>query len=64
MERSVATAPAAATAESTSEVAVVGGGIAGLACASVLTKHGHKVTVFDMGKSNPGGVGQVRGGLC
>jgi glycine/D-amino acid oxidase-like deaminating enzyme len=33
---------------------VVGGGISGLYCASVLSKHGHKVTVFDMGKHAPG----------
>lgn len=36
------------------EVAVVGGGISGLYCASVLSKHGHKVTVFDLGKHAPG----------
>lgn len=36
------------------EVAVVGGGVSGLYCASVLSKHGHKVTVFDLGKYAPG----------
>jgi NADPH-dependent 2,4-dienoyl-CoA reductase/sulfur reductase-like enzyme len=36
------------------EVAVVGGGISGLYCASVLSRQGHKVTVFDMGKHAPG----------
>lgn len=39
------------------EVAVVGGGISGLYCASVLSKHGHKVTVFDLGKHAPGVLG-------
>lgn len=33
---------------------MVGGGISGLYCASVLSKHGHKVTVFDLGKHAPG----------
>lgn len=35
-------------------VAVVGGGIAGLFCASTLARFGYSVTVFDMGKSAPG----------
>jgi hypothetical protein len=36
------------------EVAVVGGGISGLYCASLLSKQGHRVTVFDLGKHAPG----------
>lgn len=36
------------------EVAVVGGGISGLYCATVLSRHGHKVTVFDQGKHAAG----------
>jgi renalase len=36
-------------------VAVVGGGIAGLVCATDLASHGFQVSVFDMGKVNPGG---------
>lgn len=40
------------------EVAVVGGGVSGLFCASVLSKHGHKVTVFDLGKHAPGECGR------
>jgi ribulose 1,5-bisphosphate synthetase/thiazole synthase len=38
-------------------VAVVGGGISGLVCATDLAAHGFKVSVFDMGKVNPGGGG-------
>lgn len=33
---------------------MVGGGISGLYCASVLSRQGHKVTVFDLGKHAPG----------
>lgn len=55
--QSVNTAAAAArsiAAMAGREVAVVGGGVSGLYCASVLSKHGHKVTVFDLGKHAPG----------
>jgi choline dehydrogenase-like flavoprotein len=37
------------------QVAVVGGGIAGLVCATELAKQGCRVQVFDMGRHNPGG---------
>jgi hypothetical protein len=42
------------TAAPAEEVAVVGGGIAGLTCASLLAKGGYSVTLLDMGKSHPG----------
>ena len=40
----------------TRRVAVVGGGIAGLECASALAQHGYQVSLFDMGKSATGGL--------
>jgi len=40
--------------ESTRRVAVVGGGISGLFCASTLAQFGYNVSLFDMGKSAPG----------
>jgi hypothetical protein len=49
-----ATTTAAMAATAAREVAVVGGGVSGLFCASVLSNHGHKVTVFDLGKHAPG----------
>lgn len=39
------------------EVAVVGGGISGMTCATRLAKQGYNVTVFDMGKGSPGAAG-------
>lgn len=36
------------------EIAVVGGGVSGLYCATELSNHGYKVTVFDLGKHAPG----------
>jgi NADPH-dependent glutamate synthase beta subunit-like oxidoreductase len=44
----------AMSAGGTRRVAVVGGGVSGLHCAYVLSKQGHAVTVFDMGKFAPG----------
>ena len=40
--------------EPTRRVAVVGGGISGLFCATTLSQYGYSVTLFDMGKSAPG----------
>jgi predicted NAD/FAD-dependent oxidoreductase len=40
--------------ESTRSVAVVGGGISGLFCASTLSQFGYNVSLFDMGKSAAG----------
>ncbi|MEL6486923.1 MAG: FAD-dependent oxidoreductase, partial [Pseudomonadota bacterium] len=37
-----------------SDIAIIGAGMAGLACASALTAAGHKVQVFDKGRG-PGG---------
>lgn len=48
------TRSAAAPAADAPAVAVVGGGIAGLACARTLADHGWSVTVFDKGRG-PGG---------
>lgn len=62
--RGSATAPApapAATASSGSErwggvpVAIIGGGIAGLACGLALQRRGVRASVFDTGKRGPGG---------
>lgn len=39
---------------SASKIAIVGGGIAGLACARVLAERGHAVTVFDKGRKAGG----------
>lgn len=44
----------AAGGDDAQEVAVVGGGIAGLTCAHFLAKQGLEVTLFDMGRSHPG----------
>eukprot|EP00877_Chromochloris_zofingiensis_P000364 jgi/Chrzof1/10328/Cz04g38020.t1 len=44
-----------AAAQPAPEIAIVGGGITGLTCANLLAKYGYTVTVFDQGKSNPGG---------
>jgi predicted flavoprotein YhiN len=35
-------------------VAVVGGGVSGLFCASTLSAYGYNVSLFDMGKTTPG----------
>jgi heterodisulfide reductase subunit A-like polyferredoxin len=47
-------APPASTAPAGPTVAIVGGGIAGLTCASALAEQGYRVTVFDMGRTHPG----------
>jgi hypothetical protein len=41
-------------------VAVVGGGVSGLFCASTLSQYGYHVSLFDMGKAAPG-TGPTRG---
>ncbi|HJL45140.1 MAG TPA: FAD-dependent oxidoreductase, partial [Polyangiaceae bacterium LLY-WYZ-15_(1-7)] len=41
--------------ESPPRVAVIGGGVAGLACARTLVDHGWPVVVFDKGRRAPGG---------
>lgn len=48
-------APPAAPAGNGPSIAVVGGGIAGMTCADILSSKGYRVTVFDMGKHRPGG---------
>ena len=58
LKRRSSSAAAASMSTSTSgapSVAVVGGGISGLVCATDLAAHGFQVSVFDMGKINPGG---------
>lgn len=54
---------AAAGRQGTPEIAVVGGGIAGTTCASLLARNGYNVTLFDMGKNHPG-EGQQRQHAC
>jgi predicted NAD/FAD-dependent oxidoreductase len=54
-----ATAPECLTRQ---KVAIVGAGIAGLACASLLAGHGHQVTVFEKGRRPGGRVATRRAG--
>lgn len=52
--RSLAAMASAASEGGRGSIAVVGGGVSGLYCASMLAKQGHDVTVFDLGKHCPG----------
>jgi NADPH-dependent 2,4-dienoyl-CoA reductase/sulfur reductase-like enzyme len=45
----------------TKRVAVVGGGVAGLFCASTLSQYGYAVSLFDMGKAAPGEAARAAG---
>eukprot|EP00438_Fugacium_kawagutii_P026496 Skav202807 [mRNA] locus=scaffold326:975371:978207:+ [translate_table: standard] len=55
--RAALTRPGAprAPAGAPKSVAIIGGGVAGLACAKRLRSHGVNATVFDTGKREPGG---------
>ncbi len=61
MQQSRDAASAATQGGTPQEVAVVGGGIAGLVCATALARNGCAVSLFDMGKHKPG---EAHGNAC